>query len=512
MNRFAVCLLLAVPALVSTAATPGTAPNATTTNGCSNITLGDLGALNGFVPSPNDAWHQDITNAPIDPKSQRIITVPGNLANRYLHPDFSSVVGGNAGIPYTVIDSSTVPSVPVTLNNLPDTENDQTVFPIPSNVLIEATPGQCWTDNGDHHAIVLDRNKCVLYEFYDVNQCNGKWTTYSSTIWDMTKTEQRPYGYTSADAAGLSVFEGLIRYDEIVAGSINHAIRFTASHTKQDANNGYFTAPATHASGTLWGTDNVIGMRMRLKADFDISGFSQSNQVILRAMKQYGMILADNGSDFFFQGTPDPRWNDNDLNALKYVPSTAFDVVQMNPIYDANNYPAGQAPVISSFTPSSSTITAGSSVTLTPTVTGDSYDYIDSVGFIRGPVTVTPAATTTYMLTSRNAFGSTSASTTVTVNAAPAIPVAPPVSPVSITIARSAPPFNFTFKAIAKMSDGSIKDITSTVVWHSSNPAIATIVNGQLTVLNSGTVTITAQSGTVTSAGMKVTVTLNVSH
>ena len=122
----------------------------------------------------------------------------------------------------------------------------------------------------------------------------------------MKNYEQRPWGWTSADAAGLAIFPGLVRYDEVAAGAINHAIRFTMQQTKNDANGGYFVEPASHAAGTVYGVSNVMGMRIRLKASFDISGYSPANQVILTAMKKYGMILADNGSYFYFQGVPDP--------------------------------------------------------------------------------------------------------------------------------------------------------------------------------------------------------------
>ena len=235
-------------------------------------------------------------------------------------------------------------------------ESDITLEPIPSTTPTEGNPAQCTGGPNnyiaDQHTIVVDRAKCVVYETFNTSHCNGAWSADQQSVWDMNITEQRPYTYTSADAAGLSVFEGLIRYDEIVAGAINHAIRFTAQHTKNDASQGYFTAPATHAAGTLWGTDNIMGMRLRLKASFDISGYSATNQIILKAMKQYGMILADNGSNMFFQGTPDPRWDDGDLNALKAVPSSAFDVVQMATVYDSSTAPTGAAPQITSFTAS----------------------------------------------------------------------------------------------------------------------------------------------------------------
>jgi len=381
---------------------------------CSDISVGANGALNGFVPSPNDAWHQDITNAPIDPSSAKIITTSGDLLGAHLHPDFSSIADGGYGIPYTVVDSSQTPSIAVPIVLYPR-ESDITLIPIPATLPVESNPGECPTTGNDRHALIIDRNKCVEYEMYQAAHCTNGWTASDMAVWDFTSTEQRPYSYTSADAAGLSVFEGLVRYDEIVAGSINHAIRFTALHTKNDANGGYFTAPATHPAGNLWGTDNIMGMRIRLKASFDISGFSSTNQIILKAMKQYGMILADNGSNMYFQGTPDARWNDGDLNALKAVPSSAFDVVQMAPVYDDATAPKGALPVITSFTASATTVASGASVTLTPTVTGASYSYIDKAGFVRGPVVVNPTATTTYTLTSRNAYGTKSASVTVTV-------------------------------------------------------------------------------------------------
>ena len=142
----------------------------------------------------------------------------------------------------------------------------------------------------------------------------------------------------------MPIFPGLVRYDEVAAGAINHAIRFTMQQTKNDANGGYFVAPASHAAGTTYGVSNMMGMRIRLKASFDISGYSAANQVILTAMKKYGMILADNGSYFYFQGVPDPRWNDDDLHNLDAIQSSNFEVVQMTPTfpgYDANTAPTG---------------------------------------------------------------------------------------------------------------------------------------------------------------------------
>ena len=329
------------------------------------------------------------------------------------------MAGGNYGIPYTVVDSSaqSIPFVPISVTAYPD-ESDVSYAPYPSAVQIEATPSDC-TNNGDQHVIVIDKSTCMMYETYATVRCNGKFSADSETIWDLKNYEQRPFGWTSGDAAGLPIFPGLIRYDEIASGAINHAIRFTLNNTRSNNNGGYFVSPATHAAGTSSTTPIVIGMRVRLKSSFDISSFSATNKIILTAMKKYGMILADNGSNFFFQGTPDARWNDEDLNNLKTIASDSFEVIQMTPSYpgwDAVTAPTGPAPTISSFTASASTVSAGTAVTLTWSTTNDSYDFIDKLGGVRGPsVTVTPTATTTYTLNATNAYGRTTKAVTVVV-------------------------------------------------------------------------------------------------
>jgi hypothetical protein len=451
----------------------GIAQTTTQTPSSKNVSLGDMGALNGWVPSPNDAWHQDITNAPLDPASSTIINTSGDLANEHLHPDFGSYFG----IPYTVVDSSVTPLVPVTpIWYVGD--SDVTLYPMTPTTPIEGNPGPCPTDGNDRHSIVLDRNTGVDYELFQASYCNSQWTSSSNALWDFTETENRPYSLTSADAAGLSVFEGLIRYDEILAGSINHAIRFTATFTKNDANGGYYTAPATHAAGNNWGTGNIIGMRIRLNANFDISGFSPTNQIILKAMKQYGMILADNGGTMFFQGTPDPRWNDDDLDALKAIPSSDFEVVKMAPAYDSATAPTGAAPTITSFTASQTNVAPGTPVVLTPVVTGASYSYVDLGGFARGPITVTPSATTTYNLVSRNAFGTSTTPVTVTVQAGSKPTLAFTAIPAQ---AYGAAPF--TVSATSNSSGA----ITYSVI---SGPA--TLSGSKITLNGIGTVTLRA--------------------
>jgi hypothetical protein len=235
----------------------------------------------------------------------------------------------------------------------------------------------------------------------------------SSAIWDMTINEQRPYTWTSADAAGLPVFVGLVRYDEVAAGAINHAVRFTVPVTQEA-----FTPPASHWASSITDPNAPpMGMRMRLKASFDISGFSPANQVILTALQKYGMILADNGSAIYITGMPDGNWNNNDLGALKSITASNFDVVLMDPLYTPSNIPTGPSPEIASFTANPTTVSAGQTVTLSWTVTGAIYNIISpQAGPVRGTsVVVTPSATTTYELFSTNQYGRNIGKVTVTV-------------------------------------------------------------------------------------------------
>jgi hypothetical protein len=387
--------------------------NSTAGPSCGNMSTGNGASLNGYVPFPaSNLWNTNIASAAIDANSAAIITA---LTGSNLHPDFSNVVDGNYGIPYVVVDSSVTPGVPITMTTY-QSESDITLYPIPLTAPIEGFPPTC-SNNGDNHLIVIDKAQCFIYETWQTQLCNGAWSAANGAIWDLISSEHRPYGWTSADAAGLPIFPGLVRYDEVAAGAIKHAIRMTLAHTKSDANGGYFVAPATHAAGNNSTTGNIMGMRLRLKASFDISGFSAANQVILTAMKNYGMIVADNGSNMYFQGAPDARWDDNDLDALKPIDASNFDVVQMGTQYDDATAPTGAVPTISSFTASQTTVTAGTPVTLSWTVTNDSYDFIDVVGPVRGGMqTVTPAATTTYTLNSTNQYGRSTMAVTVTVH------------------------------------------------------------------------------------------------
>lgn len=377
---------------------------------CGGMSLGQGADLNGFVPFPaSNLWNTDISAAPVDPNSTNIINFIG--ATVTLHPDFGSGTFHNQslGIPYSIV-AGTQAKVPIIYGLYPD-ESDPGPYPIPTTAQIEGYPKP---GNGDRHVLVLEKDGCWLYELYkSYLQRNGSWKADSSAVWDMTINEQRPYGWTSTDAAGLPVFVGLARYDEVARGAINHALRFTVP-TSQRA----FVLPATHWASSLTDPNAPpMGTRLRLKASFDISGFPTDDQVILTALKKYGMILADNGSAIFISGAPDSRWNNTNLNLLKTITASSFEVVQMGTIYTPANVPTGPSPTISSFTANPTHAAPGTPVTLSWTTSGQLYNIVSPVvGPVRTTsVIVAPNATTTYTLYSTNAYGQTTASVTVTV-------------------------------------------------------------------------------------------------
>jgi len=376
---------------------------------CSGMSLGIGASLNGFIPFPADnAWNQDISNSPVDPNSSAIISFIGDTTP--LHPDFGAGLydGSSIGIPYDIVSGSPFVSIDYTAYG---SQSDRGPMPIPKNAPIEGYPNP---GSGDRHVLVLDRDNCWLYELYSsYPQKNGTWDAGSGAVWDLLNDEQRPYTWTSADAAGLSVFAGLARYDEVASGEIQHALRFTVPYTESA-----FTPPATHWAGT---SSNAyappMGMRMRLQASYDISSFPAQSRVILTALQKYGMILADNGSAIYITGDPDSRWDNNDLASLKTVPASAFDVILISPLYTASDVPTGPVPTISSFTADPTVVSAGQTVTLSWNASGASYFVVSpQVGAVRGnSVSVTPKATTTYTLYGTNAYGRSTANVKVTV-------------------------------------------------------------------------------------------------
>jgi hypothetical protein len=284
----------------------------------------------------DNVWNARVDGLPVDPHSDAYVAAIG--AGERVHADFGSGEwppgsGSPIGIPYVVVPGSQ-PGVEVTFDY--DDESDPGPYPIPLNPPIEGGPD----GDGDRHVLVLDRDACVLYElFYAWPQADGSWAAGSGAIFDLGSHALRPDGWTSADAAGLPILPGLVRYDEVERldgepREIRHALRFTAPDTRRA-----YVWPARHYASTLTGTRYPpMGQRFRLKAGFDLSGFSPEVQVILRALQTYGMILADNGSPWYLSGAPDERWDNDVLRELRQVYGSDFEAVDVSSLMvDANS-------------------------------------------------------------------------------------------------------------------------------------------------------------------------------
>jgi hypothetical protein len=374
---------------------------------CAEASLGAGASLNGYRPFPADnPWNQDVSQAQMDPDSSAILSFIG--ASKGLKADFGSGLweGAPIGIPYIVVDGSQA-KVSIHYTAYGD-ESDPGPMPVPAGAPIEGGSGS----DGDRHVLVFDRSVCLLYELYRAfPQSNGSWNADSGAVWDLKSNAMRPWGWTSSDAAGLPVFPGLARYDEVASGEIAHALRFTVPVTRKA-----YVAPASH-----WASNNTstsappMGMRVRLKASVDISNYPVQTRVVLSALKKYGMILADNGSSWFISGAPDERWNNDQLQALANIKGQDFEVVKMGTLYTAD--PTGTAPGIGNFTANPGSIHAGQAATLSWITTNATRMFVSpEVGYVReaASITVHPSATTTYTLTAEGPFGV--ATRTVTVN------------------------------------------------------------------------------------------------
>ena len=265
--------------------------------------------LSGCAVFPATSWwNRRVDSLPVDPSSATYIASIGLTAS--LHPDFSAT--RSYGIPYNVVTAATKRT---TVKFTYAAESDQVGYPIPASPLIEG--------GSDHHLLMLDKDACRLYELYAVKKSGTKWAAGSGATWDLSSNTVRPAGWTSADAAGLPILPGLVRYDEVAAGAILHAIRFTAPSTQRK-----YVYPARHFASTS--TNPALppmGLRVRLKGSVDISGFGPNAQVVLTALKRYGMLLADNGSPWYITGAPDSRWDDNEMHALGRLTGADFEVV-----------------------------------------------------------------------------------------------------------------------------------------------------------------------------------------
>lgn len=270
----------------------------------------------GLLFPPDNAWHYDISQFPVHPNSSQLVATVGT--NTGLHPDFGTEYEGQPmGIPYIVVGSNQA-KLPITYTDYGD-ESDPGPFPIPLNAPIEGGP----QSTGDRHVLVVDTAARMLYELYGAYPDAQGWRAMSGAKFDLTRNDLRTEGYTSADAAGLAILPGLVRYDEVQRGFIDHAIRLTVRTSRRS-----YLYPATHQAGSTTSLDApAMGERFRLKASFDITPYPASVQVILRALKTYGFIVADNGSNWYFSGAPHSQWKDEELNLLKRLKGSDFEAV-----------------------------------------------------------------------------------------------------------------------------------------------------------------------------------------
>jgi uncharacterized protein (TIGR03437 family) len=285
-----------------------------------------------MFPADN-IWNTAIDQMPVAANSAAFINTIG--ASKTVHADFGSGLwdGAPIGIPYVVVNNQ--PQVPVRFEYRD--ESDPGPYPLPPNAPIEGGS----SSSGDRHVLVVDAGACRLYELYAAYpQADGSWSAGSGAVFDLRSDQLRPAAWTSADAAGLPILPGLVRYDEVLSGEIKHAIRFTVPQTRNQ-----YIWPARHYASSLTALSYPpMGQRFRLRADFDISKFSATNQVILRALKKYGMILADNGSSWYISGSPDSRWDNDDLHALGAIAGSSFEAVDVSQLMADSNSARVQVP------------------------------------------------------------------------------------------------------------------------------------------------------------------------
>jgi hypothetical protein len=266
----------------------------------------------------NNPWNERVDTLPVAANSAQLIASIG--VDTGLHPDFGSGLydGQRIGIPFDVV-SKTTPRDRVSFDYAD--ESDKVRYPIPTNVHIEG--------GSDHHAILVDKSACRLYELFALHRTESGWAAGSGAIWSLRSNHVRPAGWTSADAAGLPIFPGLARYDEVARGVIDHALRFTVEHTRRA-----YIYPARHdASSSDDPSLPPMGLRVRLKAGVDISGFPRQARIVLQALKTYGMIVADNGSSWYITGAPDPRWSNDALHTIGRITGSDFEVVDTTSLH-----------------------------------------------------------------------------------------------------------------------------------------------------------------------------------
>ena len=424
MRPFFIIPVLFAFALTATAQAPPVGPN-----GCT-------------VLPANNIWNTPVDQLPVSPNSSTYVNRIG--AGSPLHPDFGSGTynGGPIGIPFITVPG-TQTQYPATF--LYASESDPGPYAIPLNAPIEGGSNS----TGDRHAISIDINNCILYELYNAFPQTSSWKADSGAIFNLASNALRTATWTSADAAGLPIFPGLVRYDEIAAGEIRHALRFTVPSTQRA-----YVWPARHyASSITDPTYPPMGVRFRLKASFNISGFSATNQIILRALQKYGMMIADNGSAWFVSGAPDSRWDNTDLHVLTTVTGSAFEVVDVSPLMiDPNSGQALQNWISVTVTPSSASVAVNAKQQFSAVVNGSSNQsvtwgvngnvggnatvgFVDSVsGLYTAPAALPTPATVTVQATSQ-AMPSAVGTASVTITGPPPPPaIRVTISPTSASV------------------------------------------------------------------------------
>ncbi len=264
---------------------------------------------------PDDPWNRDVSNDPVDPRSDAYIANIARHGPTRLHADFGS--SARHGIPFAVVPESQ-PPVPVTYDEYGD-ESDPGPFPIPLTAPIEA--------GRDRHVLVVQRGRCMLYELYHARPTATGWLAGCGASFDLRRSPSRPRGWTTGDQAGMPILPGLVRYADVASGRLRHALRVTFDHT-QDG----WVPPANHPGGERDDDAPPMGLRLRMKAGYDLSRFTGQTRIILEGLKRYGLMVADTGTNWFVCGAPDPRWDDDDLDQLADVPGSAFEVVRAPPV------------------------------------------------------------------------------------------------------------------------------------------------------------------------------------
>ena len=452
------------------------------------------------MPADN-IWNAPIDQLPVSPSSATWVGTIGST--KILHPDFGA--DPTNGIPYVTVPG-TQPKYPATFTYA--SESDPGPYAIPLTAPIEGGS----QSTGDRHTLAIDTDNCILYELYGAFPQAASWTAGSGIVISLTSNALRPAGWTSTDAAGLPVFPGLVRYDEVAAGAIHHALRFTVPQTQNT-----YVWPARHEASSLTGAQYPpMGTRFRLRANFDISSYSPANQVILNALKTYGMILADNGSSWYIQGAPDPRWDDSDLHNLSQIAGQNFEAVDESSLMiDPNSGQAQQAAATTvTVSPGTASLTTGATQQFTATVTNATSQgvtwsvngvaggnatvgLISSTGLYTAPAAVPGSGSVTVQATS-TATPSAVGSATVAIHAIVSGPVLSSIAPASGTQGTSVPVTlsgsNFLAGATIAVSGSGVSVSSVTVASATRITAVFAIAAGATTGAHS--VTVSTSAGT----------------